>query len=448
MNAPQTQWLTEKPVLRALLVGFALVVILLGLADFAAIRGTQAIEDDTAQVGREQLIIARLLNDVQAEQNTLALVLHQMAHMPDSVSRDELLRQLAEADQELERSAKAAATTPEGPEWSALETTVRDFSRDLAEAVRLGGRASNESLARLFARHDEMVALEQDLLDKSERRIAETERSIELESEQLADRSSWLLGTSLALALLCAALTITFARRSIRQMEWQSTELSRVSWHMLQSQETAARRFSHELHDELGQSLAALKANLNASGPQEWAGRRGDCLRLVDEAIANVRELSQLLRPVILDDFGLDAGLRWLTDRFGERTGVDVDYESSFHDRLSDEVETHLFRITQEALTNVARHSGATAVRVALDSADGQVHLRIEDNGRGIRNTPLHPVRGPSLGMTGMRARAAQAGGVFKLSTPPNSGLRIDVVVPASQKMEEHAEQEDAHPVG
>ncbi len=89
----------------------------------------------------------------------------------------------------------------------------------------------------------------------------------------------------------------------------------------------------------------------------------------MEESIYNVRELSQLLRPTILDDFGLDAGIRWLADRFRERTGIEVDYRSEFDGRLSDETETHLFRIVQEALTNIARHSGATKV---------EIHLRAE----------------------------------------------------------------------
>jgi signal transduction histidine kinase len=147
------------------------------------------------------------------------------------------------------------------------------------------------------------------------------------------------------LALLTAILTIVFARTSIRKIESQASELSRVSWHMLQSQELMARRFSHELHDKLGQSLAAVKANLSAGHSSDWPSRRADCLESVDSAIANVRELSQLLHPVILDDFGLDAGLRWLTDGFAQRTDIRTDYVSTFQGRLDDETETHLFRI-------------------------------------------------------------------------------------------------------
>ncbi len=79
-----------------------------------------------------------------------------------------------------------------------------------------------------------------------------------------------------------------------------------------------------------------------------------------------MRELSQLLRPTILDDFGLDAGIRWLADRFRERTGIDTDYRSEFDGRLSDETETHLFRIVQEALTNIARHAAASRVAIHL----------------------------------------------------------------------------------
>jgi signal transduction histidine kinase len=147
-------------------------------------------------------------------------------------------------------------------------------------------------------------------------------------------------------------------------MEWQTAELGRVSWHMLEDQEATARRFSHELHDELGQSLTAVKTNLTAldAGGQADRARLADCLHLVEEAIGNVRQMSQLLRPTILDDFGLEAGLRWLVEGFAARTGIEATLESSCSGRLPDETETHLFRIAQEALTNVARHAGAKRV--------------------------------------------------------------------------------------
>ena len=235
------------------------------------------------------------------------------------------------------------------------------------------------------------------------------------------DRSILLLAGCFALAVLGALVTLRFTFGLLSRMEIQAHELSRVSWQMLQGQEDAARRFSHELHDELGQSLMAMKANITAFTPDNLEVRRKDSLALVDESIANVRELSQLLRPVILDDFGLDASLKWLADKFSERTGIQVRYSSSFSGRLSDETETHLFRIAQEALTNIARHSGATKVEIELTKRDGYIWLSIADNGKGLQKKSHTPK--PSIGMVGMRARARHAGGDIRMSHPPRVGL-------------------------
>jgi signal transduction histidine kinase len=219
-------------------------------------------------------------------------------------------------------------------------------------------------------------------------------------------------------------------------MEWQTAELGRVSFHMLEDQEAAARRFSHELHDELGQSLTAVKTNLAALPGNP--GRLADCLRLVDEAIGNVRQMSQLLRPTILDDFGLAAGLRWLCEGFAQRTGIEVDCQASFEGRLPDEAETHLFRIAQEALTNVARHASAKHVRVQLDGIGDRVRLRISDDGRGLGSVPANP-RG--LGLIGMRARARSAGGDVDIRSRAGEGVLIEVRVPVG-------DETHSHPVG
>lgn len=444
---------TERTVLRVLVIGFALVVALLSLAGYVAVRSTRAIETDAAQVGREQLAMARLLNDAQAGQNTLAGILRQLAPGQPAANRVALLAELETADRALNKAADSARETPEAPRWQALSQAVRDFSFGVRLAVQRTDTLRGSDLIPLFDQHDRVVRLEQQLLDSSEKRMEATEQLIEAESRDLAFNSRLLLGACLVLALLCAIFTLVFARSSIRKIEWQASELSRVSWHMLQSQETLARRFSHELHDELGQSLAAVKANLTAGQAVEWPSRRADCLELVDTAIANVRELSQLLHPVILDDFGLDAGLRWLTDGFAQRTGINTTYASTFHDRLDDQTETHLFRMAQEALTNVARHSGAGRVTVELDrigERGDRVRLAIEDNGRGLppaaaagQNEPARP----SLGMTGMRARAQEINAEFTVVAPKGGGLRLEVDLPLPREKGVHAEQEDPHPV-
>lgn len=427
-----------------MVVGFALVLLLLGVAGLVAVRGTRAIKDNTAKVVREQLLAARLLNEIQAEQDTQTAVLHQLTRKPDSLDRKLLLRRLEETDRALDRAITSVSATPEAPTWKMLGRRAADFSANARSLLNGTDNPASDQLDQLFNIHDEVVAIVHQLLASSSSRVTAAEASIETQSLELAQDSSWLLGASFAFALICSTLTILFSRWSIDQMQWQAQELNKVSWQMLQTQETVARRFSHELHDELGQSLAAVKANLLASNPSEFSARRQDCLHLVDEAISNVRELSQLLRPVILDDFGLEAGLRWLTEKFSHRTGVAVHFVSNLKHRLRDETETHVFRIAQEALTNIARHSEAGLVRMALREEQDKVWLEIEDDGQGFRT--FQPSTS-SIGLTGMRARARQAGGEMKVASSPGAGVRIEVWVPA-ENTTHNVEQENTHSIG
>jgi signal transduction histidine kinase len=242
----------------------------------------------------------------------------------------------------------------------------------------------------------------------------------------------------------CAIFTVGIAARLFRQMQSQTGELSRVSFRLLQVQEEVARRFAHELHDELGGSLTAIKSDLAALAANPFdKSRLEDSVKLVEQSISNVRELSQLLRPTILDDFGLDASLRWLVGRFGERTGIEVAYTSTFDARLPDQTETHLFRIVQEALTNIARHAAATRVSINLRSEDGAVRLSISDNGHGFasqvgsqnaaQNRNGNDARKGGMGISGMRARAASAGGDLKIESKSGGGVTIEVWAPLTE---------------
>ena len=276
-------------------------------------------------------------------------------------------------------------------------------------------------------------------------RGAQVEALIERESQELMDDLAWVLGICFLLAAATAALTIWTIQRAFARLEWQSAELAHVSWHMIDGHEKLARRFSHEMHDELGQSLSGLRRMLSRVPDHEFGAMRRECIEIVDEVLQNVRKLSQVLRPVILDDFGLDSGLRWLCERFTQRTQVPVTYNSNSARRLPEPVETHLFRIAQEALTNVARHSEATAASVDLKVSDQMVTLEINDNGHGLQTGA--GAKSPSLGMVGMRARARQLDGELTVENRSKGGLRILVEVPLRQ-VEPNVDQEDPSFVG
>lgn len=421
---------TDRGILRALAIGFTLVGVLLSAAALVVTRESQAIRRGNALVAREQLVMARLLHELQVEQNALTEILHRLANLSVDGGTAGLMEDLQAVDDALEALLGGAAQLEPDGSWEGLAADIRGFTTEARRAVSSPEPLSPGQTQRIFTRHDQVLARVDSLLQSSSERLRSAETSMERQSSRFANQTFLLLGASFGMASICAMATIRFAARGIRRMEAQSEELGRVSWHMLRSQEEAARRFSHELHDELGQSLAALRAGLAHGVFTEE--RRGDSIRLVDQSIANVREMSQLLRPVILDDFGLEAGLRWLVERFAERTGLEAVYEGNLTFRLNDEVETHLFRIAQEALTNIARHSGATRLLVVLEAPGPESLLRlvIEDNGRGVA------ARGtagpPGIGMTGMRARATQCGGEFCVEPVSPSGLRLTVSVPAS----------------
>jgi two-component system sensor histidine kinase UhpB len=422
--------ITRTSIARVLFAGFGLVILFLLLAGFVGVRNLRAMQNSAGELLREQAITGDLLNEIRREQRALNAVYEKFDKRPDEIDREEVLNELDLADRALEGIAKTSESQPEQTTWKALLSEATHFSKESRHLLE-SSAGPYEPSGALYKHHQKVLNLVGQLVEIETGRARVLKLQLDQVSTKLARESAILLGGALLLALLGAFYTMRQSNSLIRQLEWQAGELSRVSWHLLENQETTARRFSHELHDELGQSLTAVKANLGALAssaalPDE---RVEDARRLVDEAIRNVRELSQLLRPTILDDFGLAAGLKWLCDGFRQRVQVEVEYHAGFDGRMADETETHLFRIAQEALTNVARHSGATRVEVSLDRVNGQVHLRIADNGRGLM-TSVGPEAGRSMGMVGMRARARNAGGELHIETHPGNGVTIEATVP------------------
>lgn len=422
------QPVTQRTIRRVLIAGYGLVILCLLAAGLLGVRNLASIRATSAQLLEEQVRIQNLLEAVLRGQRAINAVFADFAREPDTIDEAQLLSQLENSDREIERIATEAAGEPEQALWQELYNAATRFSSEAR--LILGEEATQRRpLRRLMAAHQAVLSLVDRLVEVEMNRSVALKQKIEELSVRLAQQSAVLLGLSFLLAVLSAAYAMRWTLRLTRQLEEQAGELSRVSWQLLEKQEAVARRFSHELHDELGQTLTALKANLVMIGSSAQPRKElvDDCLQLVDSAMGTVREVSQLLRPTILDDFGLAAGLRWLCERFQQRTRVEVDFDCNLDERLPDEVETHLFRIAQEALTNAARHSGATRVSVALDREGQRVRLRISDNGKGLA---ADAVTTNGLGMVGMRARARSAGGELKVQTAPGKGLSIEAVIP------------------
>jgi signal transduction histidine kinase len=215
----------------------------------------------------------------------------------------------------------------------------------------------------------------------------------------------------------------------------QRMALRRLSAMVLTLQDAERRRIARELHDSLGQYLASLKINLNllSQFPQ-----RGDLWqqsqKLMTQCISEVRTLSHLLHPPMIEEAGLSCAARWFAEGFGERSGIQIAMHiPSDWARLPQPLEIALFRVLQEALTNVHRHSAASAVKVRLSQAEDQVSLEVQDNGKGMTPELLARFRetgtGVGVGLAGMRERIRELGGELEVQSE-SQGVCVRAAVP------------------
>ena len=245
---------------------------------------------------------------------------------------------------------------------------------------------------------------------------------------------------STAFAALVVGAVIAVASGSVLdelrgRLARRQRELAALSSRLMSAQEEERRRLSRELHDEFGQSLTAVNAYLwliDRQLPEELVdlrSRTAEARRVVAQTQSAMRELSQLLRPSVLDDFGLvpslDTHLKTFATRHKIATSLDVD---GLPDRLPPEIETAIYRITQEALTNVARHASAQRVRVALVADNGELRLEVEDDGVGARPNPDAQAR-VGIGLIGIRERARALGGTLRFESS-TKGVRLRVAMP------------------
>lgn len=229
--------------------------------------------------------------------------------------------------------------------------------------------------------------------------------------------------------------------RDITERKAAEAELieSRAQLRELSGAEQKARegeraRIARELHDELGQTLTAIKMELVwlkdriPPSPEPLAARFERLIGIVDQSVVDLRRIATELRPLILDELGLPAAIEWLTQSVSERSALPIALAFDRTDEAYDpEVATAAFRIVQEALTNVVRHGGATQAAVRARRAEGVLSIEISDDGRGV--DPSATARG-RLGLAGMRERARLAGGSVEIDGAPGRGTTVTLRLP------------------
>jgi signal transduction histidine kinase len=227
--------------------------------------------------------------------------------------------------------------------------------------------------------------------------------------------------------------------RKTRQLETLNEELRRLSARLIAAQDDERRRIARELHDGLGQELAAAKMMVDGilrpgQTPERKESAALECSSMIDRAVRQVRSISHLLHPPLLDELGLQSALQFYVQGFATRSGIATSMKSNPPEfpRLSAEMETAIFRVVQEALTNVLRHSGASKATVELTHAGTQVVLSIRDDGKGMSEKTLQLQAGSvGIGIGGIKQRIEEFNGRILLkNTDP--GSLVEVMIPVS----------------
>ena len=409
-----------RRILIASLGGLLLLVAATGVAALLVFQRLQAGEAaQRARLLEHSTWLRRVENGINLS-GTLA---RDYAADPKASDAQALLSKLSQVEEE----TKAAMAQTSGSEEKlrgeiALYWKELDFMLEMAR--KRASPAIDAYFRRMMAeRRESMLGITAEISAALDRRWRQGEADL----AALYSRLRWMLAAEMALVIGLGLVLSLGAGRRLLQLEKETLSLSAQ---LEQAQEEERRSIACELHDEIGQAVSGIVLDIGrvASLP-ESAPLRAQLSAISDAAertVEAVRRIALSLRPSMLDDLGLVAALEWQAREVGNRTGLDIEVcaEDSAGE-MPDAQRTCIYRVTQEALQNCARHAGASAVRVALLRASSTVTLAVEDNGKGF---PSDRIRG--LGLLGMEERVTRLGGSFRIRSAPGRGTTLSVELP------------------
>jgi signal transduction histidine kinase len=239
--------------------------------------------------------------------------------------------------------------------------------------------------------------------------------------------------------LLKSRIQLKFrVRQRTAQLQQSNQDLRDLSARLLRVQDDERRRIARDLHDSTGQALTAMKLELAGIEREltqrhsPLAGRLASAIETARQISDDLRTISYLLHPPLLDELGLGSALRWYVDGFEKRSGIRVRLELTNKERLAPELETTLFRVVQECLINVHRHSGTATATIRLSNSDGDIIMEVEDEGRGITAEELASINSGAaagVGFRGMRERIKDFGGELEILSS-GRGTKVRAVIP------------------
>ncbi len=407
---------------------------------------------ETEIIGRtrmDSLLLLRIQNDLNSAALSMRDMLDSSEPYPLSAWRGTFKRIRVDLEDALSREEQYAPMHRTGSQRQYVASSFAQFWDGLNRTFALAD-SGNESEARTQVRIS-LQARQAALSTTISRFLIQNNESEEQAVAATAaiyagaERNVYLfLIAMLAVIAISSLALFRFSRSVFQQIEDLSRRRGELAQQLISTQENTYRSISRELHDEFGQILTAIGAMLHRlerrSAPGDAALSAGlhEVREIAHEALEKVRTLSQALHPIMLDEAGFESALEWYLQRFEERTGVTVHYEKrGMGFPLEQAVSIHLYRIAQEALNNIARHSQSTTADVRLIFSANEIAIEIEDQGIGFPG----PRPGHGMGLVAMRERAELIHGRIEFINKETKGAMVRVTAPSkvAEIVEAHA---------
>lgn len=386
---------------------------------------------------KDSLQLLRIQNDL----NLLAVAMRDMIDndepYPLTAWSAQFRRIRTDLDDAMHLEAGLAPTSRTTEQSASLSSSLTQFWDAVDRVFALAGEGKDQAARAqiqlsLQARQAALsTAVARLLVENSENEEQAAERIVQI-YDRVQRQVYVFLAATLAAILLTGFSMIRWNRRLFARMAELSEGRSELAQKLIATQESTLRYISRELHDEFGQILTAMGSMLGRAGTHapEGSSLRSDLQevrQIAQDTLERVRSLSQALHPVMLDEAGLETTLDWYIPTVERQTGIAISYEKRggrFEVDASGAVQ--IYRVLQEALNNVARHSGATEAWVRLTFLPALLELEVEDHGAGFSERPARQ----AIGLVAMRERAELMGGRIMFSTPPGGGTLVHLTVP------------------
>jgi signal transduction histidine kinase len=437
-----------------LLAGLAVTLAAVGVFSFYALRQIRGLEDlQTRTVDRNRKDSLQLLR-IQNDLNELGIAMRDMLYgdepYPLAAWKKQFDSRLNDLDDALRVEAQLAPGAREAQRQRSLAESLAQFRTSAGRMFEVAaqGHAGDDHAARETIRTS--LEAQQGALTGAVARLlvqnneAEQEAAARIQGIYLGvARDVYLFLAAVLLAIFGTSLyLIQSNRRLFQHLATVSEHRSDLARKLITVQEETLHSLSRELHDEFGQVLTAIGAMLRRAekrlpADSPFCADLREVREVAQATLEKTRNLSQLMHPSVLDDGGLEKAIDWYLPVFERQTGIKVRYEKKGDGpAVTDRVAIHVYRVLQEALNNLARHSGSTQAVVRLEFPPGRLNLEVEDRGAGMPE-PRNGGGRKGIGMTAMRERAELLEGTFEVLRPGEGGTLVRLDVPLTDSYEQ-----------